>query len=55
MSIVKNGKIYTVHEYAKHWSVTTEAGGLSVQFKIDKEICESETQLIEYVKNNDIF
>lgn len=55
MTTQKNGKTYTVSEYKNHWTVKYSAGGLSVNYKVDKGLCESEDELAEYIKNNDMF
>lgn len=55
MNIEKNGKTYVISECKNHWTVKYSAGGLSVSFEVDKKMCETENELIEYVKDNDMF
>ncbi len=56
MVVEKGGKVYTVHECKGYWSVNTESGGLSVEIKVDKAICETEKDLRAYIdSNNEIF
>lgn len=55
MTIAKGEKSYTVRECKNHWNVTTNAGGLSVNYEVDKALCKTEEELAEYIKNNDMF
>lgn len=55
MVIEKNGKVYTVKESDKKWTVSTESGKLAVSYDVSKELCGSAEQLQEYVMNNDLF
>lgn len=49
MHIEKNGKIYTVTENLKSWSVKTESGKVSVSYSIQKELCPTFEELCEYL------
>ena len=55
MTVEKNGKIYIVNECKKHWTVKYTDGGLSVSYEVDKDLCKTESELSEYIKENDIF
>ncbi len=56
MVIEKNGKIYTVTEHPKKWSVTLNDDKLTAVFDVSKELCQTEEQLRAYVAaNNDLF
>jgi len=55
MIIEKNGKTYSVTEYADKWKVSAENGKLSVAYDVSKELCSTAAELREYVKNNNLF
>lgn len=55
MTIQKGDRRFTVRECKKSWSVLREIGGVSVTYNVSKELCKSEAELLEYVKNSDIF
>lgn len=55
MVVKKGTKTYTVNECKNHWNVKTDVGELSVNFEVDKELCKTEAELAEYIKNNDMF
>lgn len=55
MIIEKNGKMYEVSERSKHWLVVLKSGALSVDFQVSKDICETEAELKEYIKKEEMF
>lgn len=55
MTITKDEKEYTIAEYKYYWRVTRKSGGLTVEYKINKNICETEKDLCEYIKSENIF
>lgn len=55
MNILKGNKNYTVKECKSYWSVSEETTGVSVCFKVDKELCKTEAEMKEYINNNDLF
>lgn len=55
MKVTKNGKTYIIKECKNHWSVSEESAAFSLCFNVDKEICKTEADIIEYVNNNDLF
>lgn len=44
-----------IEECTNYWKVIKKSGVLSVCYKIDKEICTSKDEVIEYIKNNKLF
>ncbi len=55
-TVSKNGKTYKIKECSKYWSVSTEEGELSVQYKVDKKLCDTEQSLRDYIlSHNEIF
>lgn len=55
MIIAKNEKEYTIAEYKDYWRVTRSAGGLTVEYKINKDICKTEKDLYEYIASENMF
>ncbi len=55
MIITKDEKEYTIAEYKDYWRVTRSAGGLTVEYKISKDICNTENDLREYIKSDNMF
>lgn len=55
MQIKKGEKTYTVCECEKYWNVHISENALSVQYKVDKELCGTEEELTEYIISNDMF
>jgi hypothetical protein len=55
MTIEKNGKIYTVKEFKKSWTLSIKIGSVPVNFKLDKTDCPTFESLKEAVNENDIF
>ncbi len=42
-------------ECKDYWSVCISGNALSVQYKVDKELCKTEEELAEYIKHNVMF
>ena len=55
MNISKGEKTYIIRECKNHWSVSDETTAVSVCFKVEKELCKTKAELIEYIKSNDMF
>ncbi len=55
MKIKKGEKEYTVVERKKYWSVSIILGGLTVDYEIDKSICNTEAELRDYVQTDKSF
>jgi len=55
MTITKNEKEYTIAEYTDYWRVTRSSGGLTVEYKVNKDICKTEKDLREYIESENIF
>ena len=55
MIITKNDKEYTIAEYKDYWRVTRYAGGLTVEYKINKDICKTPKELCEYIESENMF
>lgn len=55
MDITKNEKKYTIVEYENYWRVTRSANGLTVEYKINKDICKIEKDLCEYIESENMF
>ena len=55
MTIEKNGTVYTVREFDRKWTVSTEKGRLSVSYDVTKEMCGTEEALREYVRKEAVF
>lgn len=55
MVIEKQDKSYTVNECKNHWTLKHTVNGLSVSYKIDKDLCKTEDELCEYVLSNEMF
>lgn len=55
MSFVKNGKKFNVTENENTWIVSRADAGLSVSYKVSKNLCATKDELVEYVNSNDMF
>lgn len=55
MIIRKGKKEYTIAERRECWVLSCKIGGLSVEYKVPKDICADEEGLREYVKTNELF
>ena len=55
MTITKHGKEYTIAECAGYWRITRSSGGLTVEYKVNKDICKTEKDLREYIESENIF
>ena len=55
MEVIKNGKIYTVAEYGKKWTIKRDEGKLSVCVDVPKERCATEADLRAYISSSDLF
>ena len=55
MKIQKGNRIFVISEAAKKWTIKEIGGIISVEFNVDKELCQTEDDLREYVMNNDLF
>ena len=51
MTIRKDNHIYTVSETEKLWVFKEECGALSVEYRIDKALCQTEAELRKYVES----
>lgn len=55
MTIEKNGKVYTVRENAKSWTVTKAAERVTINANVSKADCPTFESLKAFVAENDIF
>ena len=55
MRIKKDDKEYTVIERKDYWSVSLNYKGLTVDFQVNKDLCETENALQDYILGNDMF
>ena len=55
MFVEKNGKIYEVTERKEFWSVILKGDGVTVDFQIDKKLCETEEDVEKYIKREGMF
>lgn len=55
MVIEKQNKSYTVNECKNHWTVKHSVSGLSVSYKIEKDLCKTKDELRNYVLSNEMF
>ena len=55
MVIRKEDKEYKVVEQRKCWALSRAIGGLSMEYKVPKDICANEEELCAYVKSEELF
>lgn len=55
MVIRKENKEYKVTERRECWVLSCTIGGLSVEYKVPKEICADEEELRAYVEAEELF
>lgn len=55
MKIEKNGKTYDVKENKASWTLTTEAGIVSVSYNVPKDDCPTLDALRAYVIESNLF
>ena len=48
-------KNYTITEQVKSWGVTCKRGAVTLEYKIDKEICATLDDLRTYVEKEKLF
>lgn len=55
MIIRKGNKEYTITERRECWVLSCKIGGLSVEYKVPKDICADEEELRAYVEAEELF
>ena len=55
MIIRKGNKVYRVTERSECWVLSCTIGGLSVEYKVPKDICADEEELRAYVEAEELF
>lgn len=55
MVIRKENKEYRVTEWRECWVLSCAIGGLSVEYKVPKDICADEEELRAYVEAEELF
>ena len=55
MIIRKGNKEYRVTERSECWALSCTIGGLSVEYKVPKDICADEEELRAYVEAEELF
>ncbi len=55
MTIEKMGKIYCVRENRASWTLTAEAGSITVSYNVPKADCPTLDALREYVAESALF
>jgi hypothetical protein len=55
MIIRKGNKEYRVTERSECWALSCTIGGLSVEYKVPKDICADEEELCAYVEAEELF
>lgn len=55
MVIRKGNKEYTITERRECWVLSCTIGGLSVEHKVPKDICNDEKELRAYVEAEELF
>lgn len=55
MTIEKNGKAFFVKENKNSWTLTTEAGVVSVSYNVPKDNCPTFDALRAYVIESNLF
>lgn len=55
MIIRKGNKEYRVTERSECWVLSCTIGGLSVEYKVPKDICVDEEELRAYVEAEELF
>lgn len=55
MVIRKRNKEYTITERRECWVLSRTIGGLSVEYKVPKDICNDEKELRAYVEAEELF
>ena len=54
MIIRKGNKEYTITERRECWVLSCKIGGLSVEYKVPKDICADEEELRAYVEAEEL-
>ena len=55
MTIKKSGKVYTVRENKKSWTLSTKNGNVSLVYNVQKADCPTFDDLKGYVVESDLF
>lgn len=55
MVIRKGNKEYTITERRECWVLSCTIGGLSVEYKVPKDICNDEKELRAYAEAEELF
>lgn len=55
MNIEKDGKIYTVRENQKSWTVTLTDGRVTISAKVQKADCPTFDDLKAFIAENNLF
>lgn len=54
MEITINAKNYSIRECKEKWIVTTKTGKLTSSIDVPKSICKTESDLKDFIKNNEV-
>ncbi len=55
MTVSKGENIYAIKEHTEKWTATRKNGDLTVCIDIPKDLCQTESDLKEYILSNDLF
>ena len=56
MNIYQKGeKEYTIEEQKMFWVVSNKGGALTVEYKVPKDICKTQEELVEYINKEGLF
>lgn len=55
MIVEKNGKIYTVRENPKSWTVKIDIENVSVSYNVSKDDCKTFDELQGFISGSDLF
>ena len=54
MEITINAKNYSIRECNEKWIITTKTGKLTSSIDVPKSICRTESDLKDFIKNNEL-